>query len=98
MSQPNVERVIGRLATDEAFRRRFAAERAAVLAELAEQGVELTACERVALASLDTRAVGRFADQLDPRIQKCDLKRDPKLRLFEALPVGAARRGRKGSS
>jgi hypothetical protein len=94
MSQLNVERVIGRLATDEAFRRRFAEERAAVLAELAAQGFELTACERVALASLDTRAVGRFADQLDPRIQKCDLTR----RLFEAWPVGAARRGRKGNS
>ena len=73
MSQRNVERVIGRLATDEAFRRRFAGDRQAALGELIAGGVELTRCELVALASLDTRAVGRFADAIDPRIQKCDL-------------------------
>ena len=76
MSQRNVERVIGRLATDEAFRRRFAGDRQAALAELVAGGLELTRCERMALGALDAGAVGRFADALDPRIQKCDLRGD----------------------
>jgi hypothetical protein len=74
MSQRNVEWVIGRLVTDEAFRRRFAADPGAVVAELVEGGLALTGCERHAIASLDARAVRRFADQLDPRILKSDLR------------------------
>jgi hypothetical protein len=73
MSQRNVERVIGRLATDEAFRRRFAGDRQSALAELIADGVELTRCEQMALGALDTLAVGRFADAIDPRLQKCEL-------------------------
>ncbi len=73
MSQRNVERVIGRLATDEEFRRRFEADPRTVLREAIESGVELTACERHALASLERRALKRFADAIDPRLQKCDL-------------------------
>lgn len=74
MSQRNVEWVIGRLATDEAFRSRFAADPGGAVAELVEGGLALTRCERHAIASLDARAVRRFADQLDPRIQKSDLR------------------------
>ena len=66
MSQRNVERVIGRLATDEAFRRRFTDDREGLIRELVAGGVELTRCERHALGSLDTRAIHRFADELDP--------------------------------
>lgn len=72
MSQCNVERVIGRLVTDEGFRRRFAADPRAALAEAIERGLELNACEREALAALDPRSIARFADSLDPRIQKID--------------------------
>lgn len=85
MSQANVERVIGRLATDEAFRRRFAEDRPALLAELAAAGVELTGCERRALEGLDVSAAGRFAAALDPRIQKCDLKRFGSGRAEESM-------------
>ena len=73
MSQQNVERVIGRLATDEAFRRRFVADREGALRELLASGVALTRCELHAIGSLDARSVDRFADEIDPRLQKSDL-------------------------
>ena len=76
MSQRSVESVVGRLATDEAFRRRFQESRAAVLDELVEQGTELTPVERQALLDLDFTACERFAEKLDPRIQKVCLRRN----------------------
>lgn len=76
MSQRCVEAVIGRIATDEAFRRRFQDDRTTVLAELVADGARLTPVERQALLDLDGSACERFADQLDPRIQKvCLLRR-----------------------
>ena len=77
MSQPNVERVIGVLATDEAFRRRFAENPRAALQQLIENGVELTPCERHALAALDPAELTRFADAIDARPQKTDLEGGP---------------------
>ena len=74
MSQKYVEAVIGRLATDEAFRRRFHEDRAGVLAELVSQGLRLTAVERAALLDIDDGACERFAERLDPRIQKISLR------------------------
>ena len=74
MCHRNVERVIGRLATDEGFRRRFAEDRDALLAELAANGLDLNPCERQALAGLDIAALGRWAEGIDPRIQKTDLQ------------------------
>ena len=70
MSQRNVEMMIGRLATDEGFRRRFATSPEVVLAEVAAGGLELTPVERLALADLEMAACERFAARLDPRIQK----------------------------
>jgi len=75
MSQRCVEAVVGRLATDEAFRSRFQADRDAALDELAAQGAELTPVERQALVDLDFSACEHFAQQLDPRIQKVCLRR-----------------------
>jgi hypothetical protein len=77
MSQRNVEAVIGRLATDESFRIRFQDGRAAVLDELAALGTELTPVERQALLDLDFGACERFAESVDPRIQKACLRRKP---------------------
>jgi hypothetical protein len=71
MSQRNVESVIGRLVTDEAFRRRFLENPLEVLGEVIENGLDLNECERRALASMDQRALQRFAAALDARIQKC---------------------------
>jgi hypothetical protein len=77
MSQRNVEAVIGRLATDEDFRIRFQGDRAAVLEELVAHGAELTPVERQALFDLDFGACERFAQRVDPRIQKVCLRRKP---------------------
>jgi hypothetical protein len=73
MSQANVERVIGRLVTDEEFRRRFAEGPSAVLRELTASGLELTACEFRVLAAFNPRIAARCARAIDPRIQKADL-------------------------
>jgi len=74
MSQPYVERAIGRLATDEAARRKFNANPRAAVLEMAEWGMELTECERQSLALLDPHALARFARSIDARLQKSDLK------------------------
>ncbi|HWB81883.1 MAG TPA: Os1348 family NHLP clan protein [Nannocystaceae bacterium] len=63
----NVELFLGRLATDPALRRRFAAAPSLVLGEL---GLELTAVEREALAATDPNAVIAFAGALDRRLQR----------------------------
>ena len=70
MSQKNVQQVIGRLVTDEAFRHRFEESPGSALAELIVNGLELTTIELLALASLDRQVVARFAEAIDPRIQK----------------------------
>ena len=74
MSHANVERIIGVLVTDEAVRRQFAHDPRAVLQRLAEGGFELTPCERRALETLDPAQLVRFAEGLDSRLQKSDLK------------------------
>ena len=74
MSQRGVERVIGRLVTDEEFRRRFAEDPAAILRQAIECGVELTSLEIEALASIDLARLIRLAETLDPRIQKVCLR------------------------
>lgn len=74
MSQQNVERVIGQLATDEALRRRFMTAPRATLMELVERGMELTACELWSLAHLEPQELSRFARGIDARLQKTDLQ------------------------
>lgn len=74
MSQRNVEWVIGKLVTDEEFRRRFAAGPFPALRELIESGVELTHCEERVLAAFDMRLAARCAQKIDPRLQKADLR------------------------
>ena len=72
MSQKYVERTIGRLVTDEAFRRAYLEDRKAVLRGLAEAG-DLTPCEYRAMLTLDSRLLERCAGGIDPRLQKSDL-------------------------
>jgi putative modified peptide len=74
MSQKNVERIIGRLATDEEFRRLFQADPGKAVRELNEQGVELTRSEVAALAATDASVFDRVAEALDPRLQKASLR------------------------
>ena len=73
MSHRGVEIVLGRLATDEALRKRFRQAPAAVLKELMALGIELSPVELGTLESLDPSAVHRFAQSLDPRLQKAAL-------------------------
>jgi hypothetical protein len=73
MSQNNVERVIGRLVTDEAFRHTFFRDPEAVMQTLVERGYELNDCERHALRTVDPRMIAFFADSIDPCLQKSDL-------------------------
>lgn len=73
MSQRNVERVLGRLVSDEGFRRRWWTDPAAALDELAAGGNDFNSCERRALLSVAREEVERFAASLDPCIQKSDL-------------------------
>jgi hypothetical protein len=75
MSQRHVERVIGRLATDESFRLRFLEDPDAALGELSAEGIELNPCERTAVLAIDRETLCGFADAIDPRIQKSDLRR-----------------------
>jgi len=76
MSQVNVERVIGLLATDEGLRRRFTKNPRAALQELASRGMELTECERWSLVHMDPHALVRFAEAVGPRLQRADLHGD----------------------
>ena len=76
MSQRIVEALIGRLVTDEDFRRRFRDSPATLIDELIASGTPLTAVERRALLRMDAAQCERFADQVDPRLQKLCLRRD----------------------
>jgi hypothetical protein len=74
MSHRNVEKVIGRLATDEGFRRRFLADAAATLVELVRQGDELTPVEIRALAAIEPELIELLARGIDGRLQKVELE------------------------
>lgn len=73
MSQRNVERVIGMLVTDEAFRRKFAHEPHDTLLETIGCGLELTDCEMQALEAIDLASLQRFAAAIDLRLQKTEI-------------------------
>jgi hypothetical protein len=74
MSQANVERIVGRLATDEDFRRDFHEDPERVVRDLTDRGFELTRAEVSALATLDPATFDSFAEVLDPRLQKASLR------------------------
>jgi len=75
MSQLYVERVIGLLATDEALRHEFIEDPGRTLKKLIEHGMELNPCELGSLARLSPTELARFAQIIDSRLQKTDLKR-----------------------
>lgn len=72
MSQPAVEKAVGKLATDEAFREAFFLDPAR--ASLAA-GLELSPCELEALRRIPPDALHHFSERLDDRI--CRLKLAP---------------------
>lgn len=70
MAQRNIEILIGRLVTDEAFRSAFRADAAATLIRFVESGYELTALEIAALRATSADVWERAAEHVDPRLQK----------------------------
>jgi len=76
MSQRTIERVIGRLLTDEELRREFTRFPRRTLVELNEQGWELSRLEVDALLATEIRLWSEVAARIDPRLQRCSLKTD----------------------
>ena len=66
----SVERLIGRLVTDENFRASFRRDPHAALVDARAQGIELNSVELRALLATDISLWERFARSLDPRLQK----------------------------
>jgi hypothetical protein len=64
-----VQILIGKLVTDDAFRRRFEEDRAGVVMAMSAIGPELTALERESILNLDLSLCERFAASLDSRIR-----------------------------
>ena len=70
MSQKCVELLLGRILTDEDFRRSFFPVRDFSFAMAASHGLELTAVERSALSSLQPGRFDFIAQTLDERIAR----------------------------
>lgn len=73
MSQRGVEVIVGRLATDEAFRARLGREPRAALEDVARREVDLTPAEIEALAGMPRAAWDAMAELVDPRLQRVSL-------------------------
>ena len=74
MAQRSVEILIGRLITDEAFRRAFCGDAEATLERFIEMGHELTPVELAALTATRSDLWVLVAEQIDPRLQKASLR------------------------
>jgi hypothetical protein len=77
VSHRHLEVVIGRLVTDEEFRRQFINAPSHWIDELAAAGLELSAAELAALRRTDTAIWRTVSDALDPRLQKASLRSTP---------------------
>jgi hypothetical protein len=75
MSQRNVERVLGKLITDEEFLGRFLESPQRTLSDLAAAGWELTSVEVAALAALDRGTLRSLPSRIDPRIRRASLRK-----------------------
>jgi hypothetical protein len=75
--QRHIEMLIGRLATDEDFRRAFQRDPQHTLSEAAEWGMALSAVEVTALLATDQTLWERIAVELDSRLQKASFKTSP---------------------
>ena len=73
MSQAAVERVLGKLVTDDAFRERFFTEPAAASFRA---GLELSGAELDALSRLPRRALTQLSHRLDDRLRRLCLARE----------------------
>jgi hypothetical protein len=76
VSQRAIETIVGRLVTDEAFRKAFEQNPRHTLEELLAQGVGLTETEISALIGTRLTLWAEVGDQIDPHLQKADLRSD----------------------
>lgn len=76
VAQRSIEILIGRLLTDEGFRDEFLTNRLLTLHAFCEAGHELTRVELAAVLSTPTRLWKDAAEQIDPRLQKANLRKD----------------------
>ena len=76
MSQKHVQLFIGRVLTDEEFRRKFLNDRRGTLAGLREQGFELTGSEIDALIRTDRRLWPAASRMIHADLQRCSLRDD----------------------
>jgi len=74
VAQRIIEMLIGRLITDEEFRREFLRDPEKTLLAQSERGLELSRTEIAALVETDPALWNRTADAIDPRLQKASLK------------------------
>ena len=71
--QRSIEILIGRLITDEDFRRSFMRDPRSTLERVAGLGLELSPCETLALMATDPALWDRVANEIDARLQKASL-------------------------
>ena len=76
MAQRMIEMLIGRLITDEQFRREFLADPETTLLAFCDRGLELSRTEIAALLNTDATLWARIADGIDPRLQKASLRNE----------------------
>jgi hypothetical protein len=77
MSQRTIERVVGRLLTDEELRLEFTRDPRRTLTELNEQGWDLSRLEVDALLATETALWSEVAARIDARLQRCSLRTGP---------------------
>jgi hypothetical protein len=77
LAQRQVEMLIGRLITDEQFRREFLNDPERTLVGLCERGLDLSRKEIAALVNTDPALWTRTGEAIDPRLQKASLKNEP---------------------
>lgn len=75
--QRHIELVIGRLVTDEDFRRAFQRDPRQTLGDAEKWGLSLSPVEVAALLATDRSLWDRIARELDARLQKASLSTEP---------------------
>lgn len=74
MSQRHIEKLVGRLLTDEELRSAFIRHPAETLDHLQGQGWEISAVERDALLEEDPAVWRDLARRIPSRLQRCNLR------------------------
>jgi DNA-binding NarL/FixJ family response regulator len=96
MSHWGVQLVVGKLITDEVFRRGFEAERSACLEGLSERGIDLNDVEIAALLEADPRLWSEMARQIDLRLRKTPTTSEREGRRLHPPPTIRQRRVLRG--